>query len=276
MELKEKFDEIKQHLVAIKSRIGDIAVYKNDNIISLAISLFGEYAHVEILIMAGYITPGSTYLDIGTNIGYHAVGMYKQTGCKVIGFEPNPNHFVVAAYNCQEYPIQIMNTALGSKKGKMMMTDFDINKQSNFGDIHKSDEGTLEVSVSKVDDFKFTDVSVMKVDVEGAELEVFKGAKKTIDKQKPAIFYEANQLEWLDCFDFLEKLGYKQYWVGVRNKPEHATFFETEENPFGESGVTNILAIHESKEQPKILVPVIRGESYNDCSQRIFHYKLLF
>lgn len=276
MELTEKFEQIKPHLIGLETRVGHLAVYDKDTIISLAIRLFGEYGHAEIVIMSDYITPGSTYLDIGTNIGYHAVGMHKHNNCNVIGFEPNQSHFAVAAYNCQNYPIQLFNTALGSKKGTMKMTDFDINTSSNFGDIHKSKEGTLEVNVAKLDDFKFSNISVMKIDVEGAELDVLKGAKKTIQKELPAIFYEANQDEWFDCFDYLEKLGYKQYWIGIRNKPESETFFKTDENPFGQSGVTNILAVHESKKQPNFAIPVVQGETFNEAVQRYSNYRLIF
>jgi len=274
-DVQELFEQIKPDLIGVNSKVGTIAVYKNDNIISLAIRVFGEYCDTEIDIMATYVNKDSTYLDIGTNIGYHAVGMATRVGCKVIGFEPHPKHFAVAAYNCQNLPVTLHNTALGSKKGKFTMTDFDVSKTSNYGDIHKSDSG-IEVSVQKLDDFKIDNISLMKIDVEGHELEVMKGSKKTIDKQRPVIFYEANKDEWFDCFDFLDSKDYIQYWVGCRNKPENEPFFKTDENPFGLSGVTNILAVPIEKEQPKVLVPVVRGEVFNDAINRIKNYVMLF
>jgi FkbM family methyltransferase len=81
--------------------------------------MFGEYCDAEVQVMAKYLTPESIYLDIGTNIGYHALAINQQVGCSVLAFEPHPNHFSVAAYNCKDKPIRIYNTALGSKNGTM-------------------------------------------------------------------------------------------------------------------------------------------------------------
>ena len=139
MTVSELFEEIKPHLTGVQSRVGDIAVYQKDYTIGLAIRLFGEYCHAEIDIMAEYVKPNTKYLDIGTNIGYHLLGMKKTVpNCDAIGFEPNQKHFCVAAYNCQHENITIHNTALGSKKSTIKMTDFELGDNGNYGEIGRA------------------------------------------------------------------------------------------------------------------------------------------
>lgn len=273
--VQEHFETIKPHLVGVKSKVGTMAVYKNDNIVSLSISLFGEYCDAEVEIMASHLDENSTYLDIGTNIGYHALGIYQRTKCKVIGFEPHPNHFAVATYNTQHLPITLYNAAVSSKKGTLTLADFDIESPGNYGEVKAQDEG-FEVNTITIDSLKLPEVTLMKIDVEGHELSVLKGCKKTIERCRPVIFFEANDLEWLDAYKFLDKLEYNFYWVGCRSKPNRPTFIESTENPFGISGVTNILAIPKEDEQPKVLIPVVYKETYNEAGTRYSNYRWLF
>jgi hypothetical protein len=58
------------------------------------------------------------------------------------------------------------------------------------------------------------------------------------------------------------------------------TFIKTDENPFGDSGVTNILAVpKENTEQidkAKVLIEVVPGESFNEAAVRYRNYRWLF
>jgi FkbM family methyltransferase len=276
MDVNEQFQHIRKDLTLVKSKVGDFAVYLNDNTVSLAIRLFGEYCDAEVEIMSKYLNEDSLYLDIGTNIGYHARGVQMRSGAKVIAFEPHPKHFAVAAYNCQNLPIVVYNTALGAKQGTLTITDFEADEVMNYGEVRATSEG-VEVNVSKLDDFKLKDCTLMKIDVEGQELNVLKGAARTIKKFNPVIFYEAQELDvWTKCHTWLADRGYKQYWVTCRTKPIAPTFIPTDENPFGTSGVSNILAIHESQEQPDYLMEVVNGEDFNSLVNRLKRYILLY
>jgi FkbM family methyltransferase len=182
--LQHTLDLIKDQLEITDSRVGEFLIYKNDQVISQAIKLFGEYCHAEVTIMSRYLTENSCMLDIGTNIGYHAVGVHKQTNCQVIGFEPNPKHFAVASYNSRgSEKIQIINGAASNKKQTFLMKDFDPGVESNYGDIHKTDiDGQIEVQAITIDSCTLNRCQFMKIDVEGHELEALEGSKKTISK----------------------------------------------------------------------------------------------
>lgn len=276
------FEKLIPSLLKTDSIVGDFVIYKNDTIVSQAIFLLGEYCYAEVKIMSRYLDKDSLYLDIGTNIGFHARAVNNLVGCNVIGFEPHPNHFCVAAYNCKDKNILLYHTALGNKTGTIELKNFNEEDQGNYGDlttVTDDIDDVIEVPLKKLDTFNLDDCTVMKIDVEGAELDVMKGAARTIKKFRPVIFFEALKVEdWVGCYDFLDARDYKQYWVTCKTKPLGPTYKECDPhvNPFGDGGVGNILAVPTEKEQPKDLVPVVRGESYNDMVVRYTSYRILF
>jgi hypothetical protein len=164
---------------------------------------------------------------------------------------------------------------VSNKKGTLTLADFDIETAGNYGEVKAQATG-FQVNTITIDSLKLPEVTLMKIDVEGHELNVLKGCKKTIERCRPIIFFEANELEWLEPYKYLDKLEYNFYWVGCRSKPTHDTFIKTSENPFGNSGVTNILAIPKEKAQPTVLIPVVLGESYNEAGVRYSNYRWLF
>lgn len=274
--LQDHLETFQDHLFVTETKVGNMVVYNNDTIVSNSLELYGEYADAEIEILCRYLDENSVYIDVGTNIGYHALAVTKKAGCPVIGFEPHPNHFVVAALNCNGKNIQLIHSALGNKKGTLVIKNFDPTQEGNYGDVGFSDEG-LEVKIQKLDDFKLTICTVIKIDVEGYELEVLKGSTKVIKQFRPIIMYEAIDIkEWEACHKFMSDKKYKQYWVAVKNKPVAPTFKENEADPFNNTGVTNILCIPEEKEQPTDLVEVVPGEQFADCLKRMMGYKLVF
>jgi len=277
LNLEEHFEKLKPNLALTDSKVGEMVVYRNDSIVSAAIAIFGEYCHAEVDIMCRYLDENSIYYDIGTNIGYHAVAVQKQSGCKVMAFEPHPNHFAVAAYNCQNKPIQLFHTALSDSEGEMTISDFDESIVGNYGEVGIKNEG-IQVPTIKLDELQeLTTITLMKIDVEGAELKVLEGAEKTIDALRPVIFFEAIDFDvWNSCYDYLLPKDYKMYWVCCRNKPIAETYKQSDQNPFGNGGVTNILAVHKDQVQPDDLIPVNPGEAYHDMLQRIQKYRLVF
>lgn len=274
--IQEHLKTFEDQLLVTNTKVGNMVIYKNDNVVSTSLALYGEYCDAEVQILARFLTPNSLYIDIGTNIGYHAIAINQLVGCPVIGFEPHPNHFAVAAMNCVDKKIQLIHSAVGNKKGTLLIKDFDPSTVGNFGEVGISDEG-IEVNSIKLDDAKLPLCTVIKIDVEGHELEVLKGATKVIKQFRPIIMYEALDIkDWSACHKFIESKKYKQYWIAVKNKPVAPTFKETDEDPFNNTGVTNILCVPEEVEQPKDLVEVVPGEAFTDLMTRMTSYRLVF
>lgn len=260
------------------SRVGEFLVYKNDSVISKSIKLFGEYCHAEVEVMKQYLSEDSVYVDIGTNIGYHLVGVFKETGCNIIGFEPNPKHFAVATYNSRAYSnIQMINAAASDHAFSFKMKDFDPKNDGNYGDIHKDDTGTVEVRAIILDSLVLQSCTLIKIDVEGHELEALTGCKKTISKYRPVVMYEAMEWDvWTKCYEFMEERKYKMYWVACRTSPLAETYKKVDENPFGASTVTNILCVPQEQKQPDYLVEVINYEPFAKRFENLKKLKILF
>lgn len=265
---ENKLVELRPYLTEIDAKVGKFVVYTRDSIVSYAIRLYGEYCHAEVNTMSLYLNKDSTYLDIGTNIGYHARAVHLQNGCKVLGFEPNTNHFLVAWHNCKEYPIQLINAAVGNKSGKVKIKTFDPAQVENFGNISIVEEDGDEVDVIMIDQLNLNACDLMKIDVEGFEFEVLEGANATIEKFNPVIFYEAQDSDvWPKCWEFLNEREYNQYWVACRNDPVGETYRRPEQSPFGDGGVLNIIAVPKSKPQPIQLMKVFPDKTFVETAK---------
>lgn len=281
--ISETLADLQPYIGLTDTNVGEMLVYKNDTIVSGALALYGEYSYAELEIISKWLDSSSLHLDIGTNVGYHALAIHKLVGCDVMGFEPQPNHFAIAAFNTRDKNIQLSMTAVGNITSTIRISNFLPDEKENYGEIHITDDvDGIEVPIITIDDLNLDRCSSMKIDVEGFELNVLEGANNTIDKFRPIIQYEATEFEkdnemWRKCHAFLEAKDYKQYWVACRVKPEgRENFKNSEDNPYGHVTVSNILAIPVEYGQPDFLYPATREENYVELFYRISKYKIRF
>jgi FkbM family methyltransferase len=278
--IQQKLDSIQESIEITDSRAGNFLIYKNDNTISLAIKLLGEYCQAEVDIISGYLNQNINhlYLDVGTNIAYHAVAVHKQTNCNVIGFEPNPKHFALATYNSKDYDrIQLVNAAASDVNRLIKMKDFNETVNGNYGNVHKSNMSEIEVQAITIDELLLSHCSLMKIGVKGHEHESLCGATNLISRCRPVIIYEAMDWDvWTKCYDFLDTRRYKQYWISCKLNPLSKTYKHSEEDPFAITTISNILAVPIEKEQPDYLVPVLQNEGFTTCLDRYKKLKILF
>lgn len=140
------------------------------------------------------VKAGQTCLDIGANIGAISLALAKQVGHqgRVYAFEPSPRIFPYLKKNTLKHPqIKSLETALSSKKGKAVFYQ---------APEHKFGMGTLsalegwvpaEVKTDTLDGFcqaaGMGRVDFIKIDVEGHEADVFRGARETLLKNHQII-----------------------------------------------------------------------------------------
>jgi FkbM family methyltransferase len=121
------------------------------------------------------------------------------------------------------------NLALGGEKGSVMLADVGAGDWGKFS-IHNGEaqrDGSIDVPVATLDeivhDCGLAHVDVVKIDVEGYEPHVLKGARSTIERHRPEIFLETSpawlsksdldllvsQIEWLLAlgYEFLDVSG---------------------------------------------------------------------
>jgi FkbM family methyltransferase len=161
-----------------------------------------------------YLTNKRVAIDVGAHIGTFTI-RYANNFEKVIAFEPVFNKEL--SYNVDKFDknknIHIENFALSDKVGKVNMHFKIINSgRSQVGTIsckELNEQWKTVVSNSiPLDEFQYTNVDFIKIDVENYNMPVLLGAKETIKREKPLI-----QIELYKSFDqspisFLSKLGY--------------------------------------------------------------------
>jgi FkbM family methyltransferase len=168
-----------------------------------------------------------TFLDIGSHIGYYSVlaNHFGGPNSKVLSIEPTPSTFEILKENTNTPNGIQLNIALYSKQGKMSLNDYgyrymSLNSVKDARLDTKIKGLKIDVIIDTLDNVveKFNlKPDVIKIDAESAELEILKGAIKTISNYKPIFFIEVGDFESIDSnssikiIDYLASFNYLAY-----------------------------------------------------------------
>ena len=144
-----------------------------------------------------YALPGTTVLDVGAHIGTETIVMANCVGKsgKVHTFEPQKKNFRELWANCLINKlgdrVQLYHMAIGGAHMKVEIGEIVANSD---GEV---DEGGIGIwgggditEMRTIDSFRFNNVSLIKIDVEGCEDEVLDGMVETLKNNKPVIIIE--------------------------------------------------------------------------------------
>lgn len=197
---------IRSYVSSIEGRWGRTYFIKDDEYVGKSLKNYGEYNpdETEFLLNLAY-SYGGTVLDIGANIGVMSQALARE-GFDVIAFEPQKAVFDILKLNCPMIPCY--NVALGATNGKTNMPKVEYHKHGNFGGI-SCGSGEIEVELRTLDSFKFTNIGVIKLDVEGFEEQVLRGAMGTIRDSLPVIYLEADRADKIASLKaFIQSIEY--------------------------------------------------------------------
>lgn len=144
-----------------------------------------------------------TFVDVGANVGIWSVP-FSKIFKTVVAYEPAKHNFECLASNCFS-DVTIKNYALANFNGT---ADFH-QGEKNCGDskISRIGRNDYTIIVKKLDDENLSNVDLIKIDVQGWELEVLEGAEQLLKKDRPWVLFEINDA--VDaCCNFLENLDY--------------------------------------------------------------------
>jgi FkbM family methyltransferase len=168
------------------------------------------------------IQPQDVFADVGVFIGLYTIAVAKRLGRagRVVAFEPDPNNYLVAAEHIRLNKIQdrveLIQAAASRYNGKV---SFHLQADtSHIAAESDADTYTVEsVTLDRVFDGKRLDV--LKIDVEGHEEMVLRGAEKLLhdSARKPrAIYIEVHPYAWPalhasseSLLSFLAECGYE-------------------------------------------------------------------
>ena len=199
------------------------------NVIGRSIYLTGVYEPEATHFISSRIKLGMTVLDIGADIGYYTLLFAKHVGSKgrVYAFEPIPKAKCYLDKNISMNGLDNVRTfgfALFDKSD-MVCLEEPLTKSQINPSKRRLSRNDIQVETKVFDEWKLKEgvdnVDLVKLDVEGAELNVLRGMKNTLERQNPRILIELhpNQLKSFgsspsDIIRFLSEFGYKIEPVG--------------------------------------------------------------
>jgi FkbM family methyltransferase len=174
-----------------------------------------------------HLEPGDIACDIGANKGSFVFWLSRWVGDgRVVAFEPQPQFAERLAADCRALELDNVTVeakAVYSRSGAMDL--FVPSGHSPGASLtHKAVEAesftTLSVPVVALDDYfgESDKVRLLKIDVEGAELGVFKGAERILRQHAPLLVFECENRHLApgrvgDVFSWLEAIGYEGSFV---------------------------------------------------------------
>lgn len=197
----------------------------------------GEFSRGEAELMRGIVKPGWVVADIGANIGAHTLLLSRLVGPTgtVYAFEPQRLLFQMlcanVALNSMDN-VMAQQCAIGAEAREIRIRSMDQNIRQNFGGTALAllEGGDEPVQIKPFD----VPCNFLKIDVEGMETEVLKGAADMIREYKPFIFVENETEERaLELIDTVWSLGYEpRWWITPLFDPDNPK--GCKENIFGQ------------------------------------------
>jgi FkbM family methyltransferase len=171
------------------------------------------------------LEPGDTFVDVGANVGQHSLFAAKKIGSAgyVIACEPIPS----SAENVQKSievnkfnQMKVVQKAISNTTEDTHFYHYgysDISGKSNNFSDKESNKITVAQTTLDIELEQCSRVDLIKIDVEGYEMDVLRGAKKIIEKFKPAIILEFSPVFYkklqaqdsTDILQFLFDYGYE-------------------------------------------------------------------
>jgi FkbM family methyltransferase len=196
-----------------------------DEGISQELAIHRIHEPLATLLLQQYLKSGMTVIDVGSNIGYYALleSRLVEPGGKVIAIEPIPRNLEQLRRNIHNNGrtnVDIHQLAIADRNGSSPMY---LSPRSNWhGLLPTQSSRTCTVAVSTLDAFVSTldvnSVDLIRMDVEGYEIEIIKGMRQTLDLYRPHLLIELHPdlvgpnatVEYLRT---LKELGYAPRFV---------------------------------------------------------------
>lgn len=184
---------------------GDFTVWTNDLYVSKSIKKTGAYTDWECAFLAFNSVPG-IFVDVGANIGWHSRSMCSR-GYKSVALEPNALHFNLLSHNLHACDAELYNRGASNSCYSTTIESFDPSKPKNYGKLFTCGPGEQAHFIT-IDSLQLNNVTAVKIDVEGHELQVLEGMRRTLT-QMPTLVIEYNYSAGDACISFLRDIGYK-------------------------------------------------------------------
>lgn len=164
----------------------------------------GRWYEQEMLEYIRSLGISGNYLDVGANIGNHSVFFATNTNAdRVFSFEPTRD-----ARGVLNKFIELNN--LWQKMSTIPYACSDFNGEVEVVETLGSGKAPIKYPCRKIDDLITTPVSLIKIDIEGAEPTALRGATRVLNQYRPILFVEAHDDKTKEeIMEIITPIGYK-------------------------------------------------------------------
>lgn len=229
------------------------------------------YEKEMLLSLAGFLKPGDLIVDAGANIGNHSIFFAKCAGCRVLAFEPVDATFNLlqknVALNEVQHLVSPIKSGLGRSSGKARIASFD---PANIGGTSLALGPDGDIDIVSIDELNLDErVSLIKVDVEGMDLDVLQGATQTLLRDRPWVVCEAATVSQRNAVaSFMAELGYLP--TDCYNATDTYLFLpartEAEKHRVTEHGFEELISLQ--KETRRLQGEIRRSDRYSERLNR--------
>ncbi len=194
--------------------------------------LYGSYELPSVRFIRRVVKPGDVVVDVGAQIGYITLAMATLAPGKVTvhAFEPEPLNIQRLRHNIALNPgvdVRVVEKAVSDSNGAIRLY---LSKDHNAG-THSTISGGTNVSDDYVEipavtldtyvrDQNITALRLVKIDVEGGEYEVIKGAHETLASLRPIVLMELSDalqesrgFSTVEFKKLMKQFGYSAYTI---------------------------------------------------------------
>lgn len=240
---QDKFGTLQSDLSTLKDAI-DFQLTKFPALY-LFVERFREWVNWDKRVYLSFVRSGDTVLDVGANVGAHAVFLSHLVGMRgrVLAFEPLPANIDALNQtirrrgrfaNVSIFPLAVGNPESANRTVTMKvpgedLTQASLERQTMGSWEGKADVREFSVPLASLDALKTVQslqhLEFVKIDVEGGELDVLRGASYTLSRHLPLIYCEAYD-KWeasfgykpADILSFARSLGYSAARIFSRGR----------------------------------------------------------
>ena len=230
-------------------RIGPMLFNRFDQYVGASLRKYGEFSPGEAALFRQLIGPGAIVVEVGANIGAHTVELSRLVGPAgmVIAFEPQRVVFQTLCANlalnsCAN--VHAFQLAIGAAPGDILVPHLPPDQPANFGGLSLigAQEGE-RVALRTLDELGCGHCELIKLDLEGMEVEALHGGANLIARLRPVLYVENDRQERAtELTALLRSWNYRLY---THTPPLYAAdnFTGDGENIFGNIVSINLLCL---------------------------------
>jgi FkbM family methyltransferase len=191
---------------------------------------------IEMGLLQFLCSPTKASVDIGANLGLFTYYLARYSPM-VYAFEPNPHPYRILQYVIDKN-VKLEQAAMTDTSGEVELVVLRNRKNvvtSNGASLDHKREGNyiiVKVPGHRLDDLDLGEIGFIKIDTEGHELAVLRGALKTIERYRPNLFVEIEYSHLRDkdpeVLNLLKNLNYDGFFLmdGVLTNISNFSFDE--------------------------------------------------